>query len=77
MIDQSTPISTARLMFELLRVNLGKTDVPVDVEALRELLDDSNGRALAVCRYGAVWPVLTEEGARVVGELVAAFEEQT
>jgi hypothetical protein len=77
MTDNSTPVSTVRRMSELLRMRLGKVDVPVDIEALRALLDDSEGKALAVCRGGSPWPALTEEGARVVGELIAAFEEQT
>lgn len=65
------------LIEELFRVHNGKADTLPDVDALRELLDNSDGKALAVTHYGQYWPVTTEEGARVVAELIATFEEQT
>ena len=68
-------ISHARLMSELLRAytdafRLGVPENSRDPEALRELREMDN--PLMTKGRG-----LTEEGARIVAELLATFEEQT
>ena len=66
-------IHRSRLIAELLRIHLQRHDVPCDVDALRCM--SSGTRPLV--KFGELWPSTTEDGVRVVNELIATFEEQT
>jgi hypothetical protein len=70
-------VSNLRLMSELLRVStIGERGS----SPLHEDYDTEARLALAASERPLITPLpcrLTEEGARIVGELLATFEEQT
>ena len=71
-------VAYSRQIAELLRIALGRKHQPVDDVALRELMHrDERREPLVEMTQGSLYPILTTEGARVVGELIAVFEEQT
>lgn len=69
-------LAFSRKIAELLRVFLQRHTHPVDDEALRDLMDPTNGEPLVVLPPGAFFPVVTTEGARVCAELIAVWENQ-
>jgi len=59
----------SELAFELLRIHLGKHDVPVDENGLRLALGDE----FAVCR--SILPRLTDKGIDAVNLMITALSE--
>lgn len=70
-------LAFSRRMAELLRVFLQRHTHPVDDAALRDLIDPTYGEPLVEFPPGSFFPVVTAEGARVCGELIAVWENQT